>query len=90
MSTTMPAKRLGTYHVHGPIPEMFMHTMDSGLGQLSNHLIFKLRHTRIPMAVLYGVFLYMGISSLRDVQMVQRTSLFFMPIKYQPDYTFLR
>lgn len=44
----------------------------------------------IPMAVLYGIFLFMGISSMRGVQMVQRVSIMFMPIKYQPDYSFLR
>ncbi|TPP56279.1 Anion exchange protein [Fasciola gigantica] len=46
--------------------------------------------SRIPMAVLYGIFLFMGISSMRGVQMVQRVSIMFMPIKYQPDYSFLR
>ncbi|XP_065312733.1 electroneutral sodium bicarbonate exchanger 1-like isoform X3 [Gordionus sp. m RMFG-2023] len=44
----------------------------------------------IPMPVLYGVFLYMGISSLKGVQFIQRISIFFMPQKYQPDYMFLR
>ncbi|KAF5403071.1 hypothetical protein PHET_03632, partial [Paragonimus heterotremus] len=44
----------------------------------------------IPMAVLYGIFLFMGISSLHGVQMVERIGLMFMPIKYQPDYSFLR
>ncbi|KAF8565666.1 hypothetical protein P879_02131 [Paragonimus westermani] len=45
---------------------------------------------RIPMAVLYGIFLFMGISSLRGVQMMQRIQLLLMPVKYQPDYSFLR
>ncbi|XP_033117132.1 sodium-driven chloride bicarbonate exchanger-like [Anneissia japonica] len=44
----------------------------------------------IPMPVLYGVFLYMGISSLRGVQFVDRILLVITPAKYQPDYTFLR
>uniref|UniRef100_A0A5S6QCK9 Anion exchange protein n=1 Tax=Trichuris muris TaxID=70415 RepID=A0A5S6QCK9_TRIMR len=44
----------------------------------------------IPMPVLYGVFLYMGISSLAGVQMVDRLLLLFMPMKYQPDYIYLR
>ena len=42
------------------------------------------------MAVLYGVFLYMGISALKGVQMVQRLMIMAMPPKYQPDYIFLR
>ncbi|XP_061165434.1 sodium bicarbonate cotransporter 3-like [Saccostrea echinata] len=44
----------------------------------------------IPMPVLYGVFLYMGVSSLHGMQIVNRISIWFMPQKYQPDYTYLR
>jgi len=44
----------------------------------------------IPMPVLYGVFLYMGITSLGDVQFIERIAILFMPNKYQPDYIFLR
>ncbi|VEL16968.1 unnamed protein product [Protopolystoma xenopodis] len=36
MPTTILAKSLGKYHVHGPTLEMIMHTMDSGLGQNQN------------------------------------------------------
>ena len=38
----------------------------------------------IPMPVLYGVFLYMGFSSLKGNQLVDRLLLFFMPQKHQP------
>ncbi|XP_013391628.2 sodium bicarbonate cotransporter 3-like [Lingula anatina] len=44
----------------------------------------------IPMPILYGVFLYMGVSSLYDKEVVQRVLIMFMPQKYQPDYMFLR
>ncbi|CAD5120156.1 DgyrCDS8731 [Dimorphilus gyrociliatus] len=44
----------------------------------------------VPMPVLFGVFLYMGISSLKGVQLMQRIFLYIIPKKYQPDYTFLR
>lgn len=44
----------------------------------------------IPMPVLYGVFMYMGITSLGDVQFVDRILILFMPAKYQPDYVYLR
>jgi len=44
----------------------------------------------IPMPVLFGVFLFMGISSLKGVQLMQRITIMFMPTKYQPDYAFLR
>jgi len=44
----------------------------------------------IPMAVLYGVFLYMGFASLKGMQFFDRILIMFMPTKYQPDYIFLR
>ncbi|GIY43199.1 hypothetical protein CEXT_636942 [Caerostris extrusa] len=44
----------------------------------------------IPMPVLYGVFLYMGVSSLKGSQLFDRMLIMFMPQKYQPDYVFLR
>ena len=42
------------------------------------------------MPVLYGIFLYMGISSLNDIQLMHRLIIIFMPEKHQPDYKFLR
>lgn len=47
-----------------------------------------LRH--IPMPILFGVFLYMGASSLKGLQLFDRILIMFMPVKYQPDYIFLR
>ncbi|XP_017115690.1 sodium bicarbonate cotransporter 3 isoform X12 [Drosophila elegans] len=44
----------------------------------------------IPMPVLFGVFLYMGVSSLKGLQFFDRILIMFMPAKYQPDYMFLR
>ncbi|KAM9447134.1 electrogenic sodium bicarbonate cotransporter 4 [Clarias gariepinus] len=44
----------------------------------------------IPMPVLYGVFLYMGVASLGGIQFWDRIKLFLMPAKHQPDYTYLR
>ncbi|KAK7938508.1 hypothetical protein WMY93_001834 [Mugilogobius chulae] len=44
----------------------------------------------IPMPVLYGVFLYMGASSLRGIQFYDRLTLFGMPTKHQPDFIYLR
>ena len=52
--------------------------------------MFCIFFQHIPMAVLYGVFLYMGISSLKGMQLVNRLMILFMPMKYQPDYTYLR
>jgi hypothetical protein len=42
------------------------------------------------MPVLYGIFLYMGISSLNGIQFMQRLLLILMPEKHQPDFIFLR
>ncbi|XP_066499943.1 sodium bicarbonate cotransporter 3 isoform X2 [Hoplias malabaricus] len=44
----------------------------------------------IPMPVLYGVFLYMGVSSLKGIQFFDRIKLFVMPAKHQPDLIYLR
>ncbi|XP_067353494.1 sodium bicarbonate cotransporter 3-like isoform X5 [Channa argus] len=44
----------------------------------------------IPMPVLYGVFLYMGVSSLKGIQLFDRIKLFVMPAKHQPDLIYLR
>ncbi|XP_056288932.1 electrogenic sodium bicarbonate cotransporter 4-like isoform X2 [Pseudoliparis swirei] len=44
----------------------------------------------IPMPVLYGVFLYMGVASLSGIQLWERTKLYLMPPKHQPDFPFLR
>nr|XP_061789089.1 sodium bicarbonate cotransporter 3-like [Nerophis lumbriciformis] len=44
----------------------------------------------IPMPVLYGVFLYMGVSSLKGIQLFDRIQLFAMATKHQPDLIYLR
>ena len=44
----------------------------------------------IPMPVLYGVFLYMGIAALGGIQLFDRILLFLMPMKYQPDTIYIR
>uniref|UniRef100_A0A673CEJ8 Anion exchange protein n=1 Tax=Sphaeramia orbicularis TaxID=375764 RepID=A0A673CEJ8_9TELE len=56
----------------------------------------------IPMPVLYGVFLYMGVASLSGIQVrcvisykIKKTNkwedlLYMMPSKHQPDFSYLR
>uniref|UniRef100_A0A8D2LGY9 Anion exchange protein n=1 Tax=Varanus komodoensis TaxID=61221 RepID=A0A8D2LGY9_VARKO len=44
----------------------------------------------IPMPVLYGIFLYMGVSALSSIQLVGRLQLLLMPAKQQPDLIYLR
>lgn len=46
--------------------------------------------SHIPMPVLFGVFLYMGVASLKGLQFFDRILIMFMPQKYQPDHMFLR
>ncbi|CRK93510.1 CLUMA_CG007044, isoform B [Clunio marinus] len=46
--------------------------------------------SHIPMPVLFGVFLYMGAASLKGLQFYDRLLIMLMPLKYQPDYMFLR
>ena len=45
---------------------------------------------RVPMPVLFGIFLYMGVSATQGLQVVDRLLLFLMPEKYQPDQPYLR
>ena len=38
----------------------------------------------VPTSVLFGVFLYMGISGMNGVQLFDRLKLFVVPIKHHP------
>ncbi|XP_044763391.1 anion exchange protein 3 isoform X2 [Coccinella septempunctata] len=44
----------------------------------------------IPMAVLFGVFLYMGAASIDGIQFFDRMKLFFMPVKHHPQASYVR
>uniref|UniRef100_A0A8C5I1A6 Anion exchange protein n=1 Tax=Gouania willdenowi TaxID=441366 RepID=A0A8C5I1A6_GOUWI len=45
---------------------------------------------QIPLAVLFGIFLYMGVMSLNGIQLTERIMLLLMPPKYHPDHTYVR
>ncbi|XP_061093492.1 anion exchange protein 2b isoform X2 [Conger conger] len=45
---------------------------------------------KIPIAVLFGIFLYMGVMSLNGIQLTERMLLLLMPPKYHPDQTYVR
>uniref|UniRef100_A0A669DWQ1 Anion exchange protein n=1 Tax=Oreochromis niloticus TaxID=8128 RepID=A0A669DWQ1_ORENI len=45
---------------------------------------------QIPLAVLFGIFLYMGVMSLNGIQLTERMMLLLMPPKYHPDHTYVR
>lgn len=42
----------------------------------------------IPMAALFGIFLYMGITSLSGVQLWERLQLLIVPKKYHPSHPY--
>ncbi|XP_036336298.1 band 3 anion transport protein-like [Rhagoletis pomonella] len=44
----------------------------------------------VPMAVLFGVFLYMGIASMSGVQFFDRMRLYFMPVKHYPPTPYVK
>ncbi|NXM03373.1 S4A4 protein, partial [Tyrannus savana] len=44
----------------------------------------------IPMPVLYGVFLHMGVAALNSIQLLERVRLLLIPAKHQPDLPYLR
>ncbi|NXA07571.1 S4A4 protein, partial [Sapayoa aenigma] len=44
----------------------------------------------IPMPVLYGVFLHMGVAALNSIQLLDRVRLLLVPAKHQPDLAYLR
>ncbi|MCJ8732754.1 hypothetical protein PDJAM_G00215210 [Pangasius djambal] len=46
-----------------------------------------LRH--IPLAVLFGIFLYMGITSLTGIQLYERIALMVTPAKHHPDHNYV-
>jgi len=44
----------------------------------------------VPMAVLFGVFLYLGVSAISGVQLYKRIKLLFMPQKHHPSKSYVR
>ncbi|XP_053870152.1 band 3 anion transport protein [Malaclemys terrapin pileata] len=44
----------------------------------------------IPLAVLFGIFLYMGVTSLNGIQLYDRILLLLMPPKYHPDEPYVK
>ncbi|XP_016047494.1 band 3 anion transport protein [Erinaceus europaeus] len=46
--------------------------------------------SRIPLAVLFGIFLYMGVTSLSGIQLFDRILLLFKPSKHHPDVPFVK
>ncbi|XP_077997828.1 band 3 anion transport protein-like [Glandiceps talaboti] len=45
---------------------------------------------QIPIAVLFGVFLYMGVTAMSGIQFFERLQMLLMPAKHFPDTRFVR
>ncbi|XP_069066838.1 anion exchange protein 2 isoform X3 [Pleurodeles waltl] len=45
---------------------------------------------QIPLAVLFGIFLYMGVTSLNGIQFYERLKLLLMPPKHHPDASYVK
>jgi len=44
----------------------------------------------VPFAVLFGVFLYMGVAGMNGVQFFDRVTLFIKPIKHHPNVSYVK
>ncbi|CAH1989911.1 unnamed protein product [Acanthoscelides obtectus] len=44
----------------------------------------------VPLAVVLGIFLYMGVASIDGIQFFDRTKLLFMPVKHHPQASYVR
>src|SRR4051794_33292317 len=44
----------------------------------------------VPLAVLFGVFLFMGISSMSGIEFFERVSLFFKQVENHPQKPYVR
>uniref|UniRef100_H9GAE4 Uncharacterized protein n=1 Tax=Anolis carolinensis TaxID=28377 RepID=H9GAE4_ANOCA len=45
---------------------------------------------KIPLSVLFGIFLYMGITSLNGIQFYERLKLLLMPAKHHPEVSYVK
>jgi len=45
---------------------------------------------QVPFAVLFGVFLYMGVSGMNGIQFFDRLKLCLMPVKHHPSVTYVK
>ncbi|KAI8496604.1 Anion exchange protein 3 [Branchiostoma belcheri] len=76
-------------HAPGEKPKL-LSVKEQRLTNLLVHIMMGITMTlqpvlrRIPLAVLFGVFLYLGITSLTATQIFDRIGLMFMPPKHHP------
>uniref|UniRef100_A0A0N5CFI4 Anion exchange protein n=1 Tax=Strongyloides papillosus TaxID=174720 RepID=A0A0N5CFI4_STREA len=55
-----------------------------GIGLSIGGVAFFGEYLQLPMAALFGVFLYLGVMNLSGVQLISRIVLFLIPEKYHP------
>ena len=46
--------------------------------------------TLVPKSVLFGIFLYMGVSAMAGIQFLDRVILVFMPVKHHPNVPYVK
>lgn len=75
------------FHINLCFQLLFLLTvcLSSGLSIVIGDVLRK-----IPIAVLFGIFLYMGVMSLNGIQLTERMMLLLMPPKYHPDHMYVR
>merc|ERR1711978_580034 len=44
----------------------------------------------VPLSAMFGVFLYMGVTSIDGIQMFNRFFLMFKPVKHHPPVSYVR
>ncbi|VDK82884.1 unnamed protein product, partial [Litomosoides sigmodontis] len=79
---TAPGERPGVDHV------LEQRVTTIGVSLLMGLFAFGGSYLRLPLASLFGVFLYLGVMNLTGVQFIQRIILFFIPEKYFPNTSY--
>ena len=45
---------------------------------------------QVPFSILFGVFLYMGVSSIGSIQLMDRITLLIVPVKHHGNTTYVK
>ncbi|CAG5130391.1 unnamed protein product, partial [Candidula unifasciata] len=82
-------------HAPGEKPEL-LGVKEQRVTNFAVHLLIGLAVTAgpvlraVPVPALFGIFLYLGVSTLSGVQMCERIKLLLMPVKYHPTLSYVR
>ncbi|XP_014668379.1 PREDICTED: band 3 anion transport protein-like isoform X2 [Priapulus caudatus] len=83
--THAPGDKPKVVHVHEQRVTNFVVSILLGVCVLMGPVL-----NAVPEAVLFGIFLYMGISSLQGIQLVDRFKMLFKPGKHFPDVGYVK